>query len=575
MHRGKKIGIKRKLLWAYGILAVLPMLLITVYTYYRTRNILVEQLNGQLAAKLEQDVQMIDKKIDRLYYVSNSFFIDNLLYNYLTMDYSEHGYEDLYYYVWTQLSRVRSLYPEIERLSIYSTNDTLPQDFLYLYLLDGEALEEWNRYADGNGNDFQAVVLEEGYLSFIRRLNLYESGSYEMFLRLDIKESGLSDILQDTGNGASILRDRQGTVLAAVGNESVLQELLQGEHQPGLRQGGLQPGEPAESHPDCLSLSGETKYCGVLTHLEDIGVLQKQAGYSASRVFMVFLAALLLAFGAIYVFSSYFQRNVQSIIDGAREIGAGKLTHKIPVVSRDELGEVAWEVNQLGEKLNTLIEDSYKKEIARIDADLNLLQEQINPHFLYNALSSISSLAKKESDGDTCRAILCLSDFYRISLNKGKKILTVREEISLLESYLAVQRFRFGDMIQVEYDLEEELLDKEIIKLILQPVVENAIHHGRYDDNEIFHIDIRLFSQGNRMVFTVSDDGRGIEMEALQALQESMEQAQNGMGLRNVNARIRLQYGGQYGVRLESQPYLGTVVRLELPLEAGITDRKK
>lgn len=578
MHRGKKIGIKRKLLWAYGILAVLPMLLITVYTYYRTRNILVEQLNGQLAAKLEQDVQMIDKKIDRLYYVSNSFFIDNLLYNYLTMDYSEHGYEDLYYYVWTQLSRVRSLYPEIERLSIYSTNDTLPQDFLYLYLLDGEALEEWNRYADGNGNDFQAVVLEEGYLSFIRRLNLYESGSYEMFLRLDIKESGLSDILQDTGNGASILRDRQGTVLAAVGNESVLQELLQGEHQPGLLQGGLQPGEagePAESHPDCLSLSGETKYCGVLTHLEDIGVLQKQAGYSASRVFMVFLAALLLAFGAIYVFSSYFQRNVQSIIDGAREIGAGKLTHKIPVVSRDELGEVAWEVNQLGEKLNTLIEDSYKKEIARIDADLNLLQEQINPHFLYNALSSISSLAKKESDGDTCRAILCLSDFYRISLNKGKKILTVREEISLLESYLAVQRFRFGDMIQVEYGLEEELLDKEIIKLILQPVVENAIHHGRYDDNEVFHIDIRLFSQGDRMVFTVSDDGRGIEMEALQALQESMEQAQNGMGLRNVNARIRLQYGGQYGVRLESQPYLGTVVRLELPLEAGITDRKK
>ena len=130
-------------------------------------------------------------------------------------------------------------------------------------------------------------------------------------------------------------------------------------------------------------------------------------------------------------------------------------------------------------------------------------------------------------------------------------------------------------MIQVEYDLEEELLDKEIIKLILQPVVENAIHHGRYDDNEVFHIDIRLFSQGDRMVFTVSDDGRGIEMEALQALQESMEQAQNGMGLRNVNARIRLQYGGQYGVRLESQPYLGTVVRLELPLEVVITDRKK
>lgn len=565
MRRRRKISIKRKLLWAYGILAVLPMLLITVYTYFRTRDILADQLNGQLAVKLEQNVQMIDKKIDSLYYVSNSFFIDNLLYNYLTIDYSERGYEDLYYYVWTQLSRVSSLYPEIEQLSIYSTNETLPQDYLYFYFLDEEALEDWNQYADDKGNDFQAVVLDAENISFIRRLNLYESGSYELFLRVDIRGSELSDILQDTGNGVSILQDRQGNVLAAGGNGDVLQELFQGGGQSGAGWERIL----SETHPDWISLSVETKYCGRLTYLEDIGILRKQAGYSASRVFMVFLAALFVAFGVIYVFSSYFHRNVQNIIDGAREIGAGNLTHKIAITSSDELGEVAYEINQLGEKLNTLIEDSYKKEIARIDSDLNLLQEQINPHFLYNALSSISSLAKKNSDGDTCRAILCLSDFYRISLNKGKRILTVREEIRLLESYLAVQRFRFGDMIQVEYDLEEALLDKEIIKLILQPVVENAIHHGRYDDREVFHIDIRLFSRGDRMVFTISDDGRGIEMEELLELQESMEQAQDGMGLRNVNARIRLQYGGQYGVSLESQPYLGTIVRLELPLGVG------
>lgn len=563
MHHRRKISIKQKLLWAYGILALLPMLLITIYTYFRTRDILIEQLNEQLARKLEQNVQMIDKKIDNLYYVSNSFFIDNLLYNYLTIDYSERGYEDLYYYVWTQLSRVQSLYPEIEQLSIYSTNETLPQDYLYFYLLDGEMLEDWNRYADDNGNDFQAVVLDSEHISFIRRLNLYESGNYDLFLRLDIKSSELSDILQDTGNGVSILCGRQGNVLAVGGNGDVLQELF-----PGLsgQPGGAADGLLAEIDSDWLSLSRETKYCGLLTNLEDMEMLHKQAGYSASRVFMVFLAASVVAFAVIYVFSSYFHKNVQNIIDGAREIGSGNLTHKISVTAVDELGEVAREINQLGEKLDALIEDSYKKEIARIDSELNLLQEQINPHFLYNALSSISSLAKKNSDGDTCRAILCLSDFYRISLNKGKKILPVREEIRMLESYLEVQRFRFGDMIHVEYELEEELLDKEIIKLILQPVVENAIHHGRYDDQEEFHIDIRLFSHAGRMIFTVSDDGKGIEMDKLLELQESMDQAQGGMGLRNVNARIRLQYGKQYGVSLESQPYLGTIVRLELPL---------
>jgi len=143
----------------------------------------------------------------------------------------------------------------------------------------------------------------------------------------------------------------------------------------------------------------------------------------------------------------------------------------------------------------------------------------------------------------------------------------VREEINLLESYLAVQRFRFGDIISVDYELDETLLDQEIIKLILQPVVENAIHHGRYDDEENFHICIKLFSQGDCMVFTVSDDGKGIETEELLKLQESMEQVQNGMGLRNVNARIKLQYGARYGVSLESQRYLGTIVRIELPID--------
>lgn len=544
MHCKKTISIKQKLLWAYGILALLPMLLITIFTFFRTRDILVEQLKEQLAIKLDQNVQGIDKKIESLYYVSNSFFADSLLYNYLTMDYSDRGYEDLYYYVRTQLSIAISLYPEIEKLSIYSTNETLPQDYLYFYLLDEEELEEWNHYADDYGNDFQAVVLEPEHVSFIRRLNLYESGSYELFLRLDIKSSELADILQEAGTGASILKDRQGNILAVGGNGDILKE----------------------QDSDWLSLSEETKYCGLLTNLEDMEMLQRQARYSASGVFMVFLIALILAFVIIYVFSSYFQKNVQNIIDGAREIGDGNLTHKIDVISRDELGEVAGEINRLGEKLNILIEDSYKKEIARIDSELNLLQEQINPHFLYNALSSISSLARKNRDGDTCKAILCLSDFYRISLNKGKRILTVREEIRMTESYLAVQRFRFGDMIHVDYELEEGLLDKEIIKLILQPVVENAIHHGRYDDREEFHINIRLFSHGDRMIFTVSDDGRGMEMDTLTALQEGMEKSQNGPGLLNVNARIRLQYGEQYGVSLESQPYLGTVVRLELPL---------
>ncbi|MDE6620468.1 MAG: sensor histidine kinase [Lachnospiraceae bacterium] len=547
MDREVKVSIKQKLLWAYAVFALLPMFIITIYTYYSTRDILIEQLDAQLTQKLERDVRMIDEKIGRLYYVSNSLFTDDVLYNYLTVDYSEKGFEDLYYYVQAQLSRIKILYPEIEQLMLYTTNSTLPEDKLYFYYLEEEDVDDWYGYTGRNGEEFQAAVLDEGRLSFIRRMNLYESGGIDIFLRMDIKSSELGSIIQNTSTGSSFLCDRQGNVLVVGGEEEEL----------------------AGQEGDWIKLSQETKYCGILTNLENVRVQQRQAGRSASKVFFVFLAASVLAFTVIYFFSSYFQKSIQRIIAGAREIGAGNLTYRIPVPSADELGQVTMEINQLGEKLDILIEDSYKKEIARKDSELNLLQEQINPHFLYNALSSISSLARRNRDGDTFKAIQSLADFYRISLNKGKRIIKVQEEINLLESYLAVQRFRFGDSICVDYELDDALLDKEIIKLILQPVVENAIHHGRYDDEENFHISIRLFSQGDCMVFTVSDDGRGIETEELLKLQESMEQAQDGMGLRNVNARIKLQYGVRYGVSLESQPDLGTIVQIKLPADGA------
>lgn len=219
----------------------------------------------------------------------------------------------------------------------------------------------------------------------------------------------------------------------------------------------------------------------------------------------------------------------------------------------------------MGEQIHTLIEESYKKELDRKISELNLLQEQINPHFLYNALSSISVLAMGNGDKAASRAILYLSDFYRITLSKGKQDITIREELNLLESYLKIQRMRFGDSIEVEYELDESLLDVHVVKLTLQPIVENAIHHGRDDDSEVFHILIRLFEEQEKTVFEVIDDGCGMDPEKLMELQNSMNHSEGGYGLRNVNIRIKLQYGPQYGVYIESERGFGTKIRIEFP----------
>ena len=159
-----------------------------------------------------------------------------------------------------------------------------------------------------------------------------------------------------------------------------------------------------------------------------------------------------------------------------------------------------------------------------------------------------------------------LALFYRISLNKGKNILSVREEVNLLENYLQLQKVRFGEAIQVAYDLDEELIDCRIIKLILQPLVENAIHHAMKDETAILHIGITLRREQDHMLFIITDDGVGMEAETVEEINTEIRNAVRGFGLKNVSIRIQLQYGQAYGVKVYSKEGEGTQIYIKLPI---------
>ena len=199
---------------------------------------------------------------------------------------------------------------------------------------------------------------------------------------------------------------------------------------------------------------------------------------------------------------------------------------------------------------------------------MNLLQEQINPHFLYNALSVISSMAIREGGKKTVQSVRYLADFYRISLNKGRQTVSVQEELDLLQNYMKIQKLRFGDAVDISYDADREILPCRTIKLILQPLVENAIHHGTRGE-EVLHISVRVGQDGNRIFYEVSDDGLGIEPEKLVQLRTELKQSQEGFGLKNVDIRVKLNYGKEYGVTINSVYGKGTCIRVEIPGTAG------
>lgn len=547
----KSAGVQYKLIFYYALFALLPMFLIAVFTYGNTKKIQLERLYEELSYQMEHTIKNLDEKANNYYAASNMFYMDNTLQSYLTADYSQRGYEDLYSYVDDLFSNVKIFNPDITKISVYTSNRTLPQDEYYFYLLDPENLPDWYQ-TTGNGGVMHMQNTGNGTISFTRKLNFYESGQYQIFVYMEITEDYLNQML-------------------GLGDEEITMVLLNdaGEIQ-------------ASNHPELIGknmasinlekqifMKNNTAYYGQLQMFTDSRRYDKEAGLAASRNFLVFFVSSVLALAAIYLYSRSFRNKVDKVRQGAKSIGEGKLDYRIFLSEngrgRDELDEIADSVNQMGEQIHTLIEESYKKELDRKISELNLLQEQINPHFLYNALSSISVLAMGNGDKVASRAILYLSDFYRITLSKGKQDIPIREELNLLESYLKIQRMRFDDSIEVEYELDESLLDVHVVKLTLQPIVENAIHHGRDNDSEVFHILIRLFEEQEKTVFEVIDDGCGMDPEKLMDLQNSMNHSEGGYGLRNVNIRIKLQYGPQYGVYIESERGFGTKIRIEFP----------
>ena len=547
----KSAEVQYKLIFYYALFALLPMFLIAVFIYGNTKKIQLERLYEELSYQMEHTIKNLDEKANSYYAVSNMFYMDNTLQSYLTADYSQRGYEDLYSYVDDLFSNVKTFNPDITKISVYTSNRTLPQDEYYFYLLDPEKLPDWYQ-TTGNGGVMHMQNTGNGTISFTRKLNFYESGQYQIFVYMEITEDYLNQML-------------------GLGDEEIIMVLLDdaGEIQASNDQELIGKNMASINLEKQLFMKNNTAYCGQLQLFTDSRRYDKEAGLAASRIFLVFFVSAVLALAAIYLYSRSFRNKVDKVRQGARSIGEGKLDYRIFLPengrSRDELDEIADSVNQMGEQIHTLIEESYKKEMDRKISELNLLQEQINPHFLYNALSSISVLAMGNGDKAASRAILYLSDFYRITLSKGKQDITIREELNLLESYLKIQRMRFDDSIEVEYELDESLLDVHVVKLTLQPIVENAIHHGRDDDSEVFHILIRLFEEQGKTVFEVIDDGCGMDPEKLMELQNSMNHSEGGYGLRNVNIRIKLQYGPQYGVYIESERGFGTKIRIEFP----------
>ena len=297
--------------------------------------------------------------------------------------------------------------------------------------------------------------------------------------------------------------------------------------------------------------------------------LQKQIGrFMVVCSILIAVLIAVVAVSAVMIVSGILQpiRQLNSVTE---KIAQGDFNARAQVNSDDEVAELAVSFNKMAGNMQSLIDKVKEDERKMRKADLRLLQEQIQPHFLYNTLDTIVWLIESNEPDEAVTMVVTLSDFFREILSKGKEFISIKEEEKHISSYLQIQEMRYRDILEYDIQLDQVIYKYQILKLTLQPVVENALYHGIKYKRAKGCIHIHGEKEGDIIRLTVRDDGVGMDEEELEQLCQQIEkpcqETEKGFGLANVNERIHMYFGPEYGMKIQSQKGKGTTVEIVIP----------
>jgi sensor histidine kinase YesM len=292
------------------------------------------------------------------------------------------------------------------------------------------------------------------------------------------------------------------------------------------------------------------------------GVFKEEANKIRKVTIGVCLISFVIASLIGLLVSRFFSRRVRHIIHMAHSFQDGEFKRRMNIQGKDEFAIISHTFNSLADNIEGLIQEVYMKSLQKKEAELVALQAQINPHFLYNTLSSISSMSKLGEVEKLGDMVAGLAHFYRLTLNNGQMFISVAKELEQVETYTQIQRLKYGDRFTFISDVDPSILHYDSIKLILQPFVENALKHAWFEGRMTIRITGCLMN--GDIVLKVIDDGIGFDPRASKR-RENNPESEGGYGIHNVDERIKLQFGSEYGVTLYSRIGIGTTVTIRIP----------
>ena len=392
---------------------------------------------------------------------------------------------------------------------------------------------------------------------------------------MDFRFSQIADFVDEVGigpHGYCFIMDQDGNMVYHPQQQLIFS---------GLKEENL---ELLKDRPDGYLEQSDVIY--TIQTMEDSGWRVVGVSYvdelitqRVQNVVAILLGLLLFVlFSAIcssLVFSRMISRPVKRLIQAMEQFedSASDFTYHAVEGSR-EIGELSHSFGHMVVQIQQLMEKVREEEITLRKAELRALQAQINPHFLYNTLDAIGWLCEEERTQDAVEMVNALAKLFRISISKGHEIIPVEKELEHARSYLKIEKFRYKQFTY-SFDVDEDCLNYYCNKITLQPIIENAIYHGldrMVDEGEIR---IGVHSRGDNLVFTVEDNGIGMTKEQCREILEGSAGDKTGIGIRNVNNRIKIYFGEQYGIQIDSELDEGTTVTIIMPKigEGGYEER--
>jgi two-component system sensor histidine kinase YesM len=371
--------------------------------------------------------------------------------------------------------------------------------------------------------------------------------------------------------GSTVIIDDHKHVIYNSDKKLISQDL---SNDPAVRQAtGTEGSFPLTSGGKPYLISYSTSPDTGWTVLNYIPTNELTAAAARTRNITILVTLVIIGFALfISIIISYaLTRPLHKMTLLMKEVQKGNLNVGFNVKYRDEIGVLGNQFNRMIIRIKQLIDEVYTGQKRKREAEIKVLQSQINPHFIYNTLETIRMTAEINDAENVAAMAYMLGSLLRYSIIRGTEIVTIDQELEHLENYLYLQNVRFQDKFHLTVALSDEIRRFQILKLMLQPIVENAIFHGLEKIAEPSEIAIKAHEDARFLYLTISDNGEGMEAETVRSLRDRIagmngdEDTNQGIGLRNVNERIQLHYGDEYGLEIDSIKGEGTCITLRLP----------